>query len=370
MRIKQTERALVFKGGKLTDILDPGQRNLKGLLPNHELRVHSVSVPELFDESVTQLLADKPAFAEDYFSYAELGDDEIGLLYFDGLLTEVLGPGTRRIYWKVMRDIRIERIKPAETPQVPQKLIPAVARLNSANIQNLLVWDYEDCYLFRNGQLVEKLAPGRYAFWVGFGELAFQKADRRVQTLTVNGQELLTSDRIGLRVNLDVAFRITDSRKMLDKASDWKNQIYLAAQGAIRQVIGRSDLDSLLERNAENEAEILRLLKQAAGEIGITIDQATLKDLILPGEMRGIMNKVIAAEKQAQANAIRRREETAETRSMLNTARLMENNPVLLRLKELEALEQVVDKVGQLNVYNGLTGVVDDLVSLRAPKGN
>ena len=84
--------------------------------------------------------------------------------------------------------------------------------------------------------------------------------------------------------------------------------------------------------------------------------------MILPGEMKTILNQVVEAEKVAQANLIRRREETAATRSLLNTARLMEENPTLLRLKELETLEKVTEKVGSLTVYGGLEGVLKNMV--------
>jgi len=90
-----------------------------------------------------------------------------------------------------------------------------------------------------------------------------------------------------------------------------------------------------------------------------------VKDIILPGDIRELMNRVIEAEKTAQANVIKRREETAATRSLLNTAKLMEDNPVLLRLKELEALEKVSEKVGNVIVGNGMDGVLDDLVRIK-----
>jgi regulator of protease activity HflC (stomatin/prohibitin superfamily) len=87
--------------------------------------------------------------------------------------------------------------------------------------------------------------------------------------------------------------------------------------------------------------------------------------VILPGEMRDILNKVVTAEKEAEANVIRRREETNATRALLNTAKVMAENPVMLRLKELEALEKVAGKVERLTVHNGTKGLLSDLVSLK-----
>ncbi|MDJ0852098.1 MAG: slipin family protein, partial [Myxococcota bacterium] len=78
-----------------------------------------------------------------------------------------------------------------------------------------------------------------------------------------------------------------------------------------------------------------------------------------------ILNQVVEAEKAAQANLIRRREETAATRSLHNTAKMLERSPVLLRLKELEALEKVTERIGHMTVYGGLDGVLQELVKIR-----
>ena len=88
--------------------------------------------------------------------------------------------------------------------------------------------------------------------------------------------------------------------------------------------------------------------------------------MLFRSEMRDILNKVVEAEKEAEANVIRRREETNATRSLLNTAKVMEENPSMLRLKELEALEKIAEKVQTLTVHNGTQGLLDDIVKLRA----
>ena len=93
------------------------------------------------------------------------------------------------------------------------------------------------------------------------------------------------------------------------------------------------------------------------------IIDAGVKDIILPGEIRDIMNTVLIAEKRAQANVITRREEVASTRSLLNTAKLMEENPTLYRLKELEHIERICENVGSLNL-NGSGGVLSQLFAL------
>jgi regulator of protease activity HflC (stomatin/prohibitin superfamily) len=93
-----------------------------------------------------------------------------------------------------------------------------------------------------------------------------------------------------------------------------------------------------------------------------------VKDIILPGEMRDMLNQVVAAEKLAQANLIRRREETAATRSLLNTARLMDENPLLIRMKELETLEKLTEKVDRISLMGGFDGMLTNLLSPYASK--
>ena len=83
----------------------------------------------------------------------------------------------------------------------------------------------------------------------------------------------------------------------------------------------------------------------------------------MPGEIKDIMNSVLVAEKTAQANVISRREEVASTRSLLNTAKLMDENKTLYKLKELEYLERICDRVGEISV-NGNAGLVEQLGQL------
>jgi regulator of protease activity HflC (stomatin/prohibitin superfamily) len=118
----------------------------------------------------------------------------------------------------------------------------------------------------------------------------------------------------------------------------------------------KTDIDEAVSADVRREMEAY----------GVRVSVIALKDIILPGDIRDILNQVVTAEKQAQANLIRRREETAATRSLLNTAKLMEGNPLLVRLKELETLEKVADKVEKITVVGGLNALLERTVTLRA----
>ena len=128
--------------------------------------------------------------------------------------------------------------------------------------------------------------------------------------------------------------------------------------------LGTRTLDTLLGEKGTLDKEVAAYVRERVAEHGIELSNVGVKDVILPGEMKEILNQVVEAEKVSQANVIKRREETAATRSLLNTAKLMEDNPTLLRLKELEVLEKVTEKVDRLTGFGGLDGVLKDTVKI------
>jgi len=109
-------------------------------------------------------------------------------------------------------------------------------------------------------------------------------------------------------------------------------------------------------------ASVLQKLKEKEADLYVEFTDSGVKDIILPGEVRDIMNTVLIAEKRAQANVITRREEVASTRSLLNTAKLMDENTTLYKLKELEYIEKICDKVGNISVGNSdILGQLNDI---------
>lgn len=128
-------------------------------------------------------------------------------------------------------------------------------------------------------------------------------------------------------------------------------------------------MDELLAQKEAAAALVREKLKEKEDFYCVELADVGIKDIILPGEIRDIMNTVLVAEKKAQANVIMRREEVASTRSLLNTARLMEENRVLYHLKEMEYLERICDKVGSISVAGG-RGILEQLGEMMGTKEN
>jgi regulator of protease activity HflC (stomatin/prohibitin superfamily) len=180
--------------------------------------------------------------------------------------------------------------------------------------------------------------------------------DQREQVVDVAGQEIMTADKVTLRLNAVVTFKVRDALRAVTAVEDHRQALYREAQLALRAIVGARTLEALLGEKDAVGRELDAALRTRVGEIGLEVVSLGIRDVILPGEMKELMNKVIEAQKAAEAALISRREETAAVRSQANTARLLEQNPTLMRLREIEALEKVAEK-GRLSVMLGEGGL-------------
>jgi regulator of protease activity HflC (stomatin/prohibitin superfamily) len=148
--------------------------------------------------------------------------------------------------------------------------------------------------------------------------------------------------------------------KALYENKDYEKHLYVLLQLALREYVGGLTLDELLDKKDTIAEFILKNTAQKVAFLGIEVKSCGVRDIILPGDMKDIMNQVLMAEKKAQANIIMRREETASMRSLLNTAKLMEENETLWKLKEMEYVEKIADKIGSISVA-GNGQIIDQL---------
>ena len=268
--------------------------------------------------------------------------------------------------------IRVEVVNIQDNIQIEQKYIGLLTNVTDSQLrldvsQAVLlaeVANFAKGLLYSDGQLVDELNAGVKAFWKFNHKLMVDYVDTRVRVLEVSGQEILTKDKVSLRVNLTAQYRIKEPKLAKTRLSDVSDFLYKELQLVLRETIGTRTLDTLLSNKGELDQSVFNQAATKLAKFGIDLNSAGVKDIILPGEMKTILNQVVEAEKTAQANVIKRREETAATRSLLNTAKLMEQNPTLLRLKELETLEKVTEKVDKLTVFGGLDGVLQDTIRI------
>jgi len=371
--IAQHERGVYMKDRSIVKILEPGIYREFDLLGRVAVEVLNLTVPEFNHPYVDVLVKDNRDLVEKYFQVVELGEYEVGLVYKNAKLSGILAPGTRQLYWKGPIDVTVEVLNIDQDFAVPQAIrgLIAYARMDAMPreiINYVYISEIADNHvglLIVDGELLQSLKPGLYLYWKFNRNVKVEKVELRMQVMEVQGQEILTKDKVSLRVNLSAQYQITHPVTARSKLADVTDYVYREMQFALRQAVGMRTLDTLLGDKDELDNVIYSAVKGKVAEFGIEVRSVGVKDVILPGDMKDILNQVVEAEKVAQANVIKRREETAATRSLLNTARLMDDNPTLMRLKELEVLEKVTEKVDKLTVFGGLDGVLNDTVQIK-----
>lgn len=361
------ERVIVLRRGLPIRALPPGRHTVWGF----GLGERRWSTASLLFEMPAEMRALLPA---DWFRELTIAPHERAILWVDGRPKAFLGPGVHR-FWELEDPQHVQLFSVLEpAPELTAEIASIIPR---DQIVDVTVLEHQQGLLYVKGRLVRTLAPGRHSFWSTHeAPVIVRPIDTRVVQATIAGQELMTRDKVTLRLTVAVEYAIEDAALATHAVENVGNAIYLLVQLAARQFVGGVVLDELLE----GRDTMTRFLEADAAEkarrFGVRVERIGVKDIVLPGEMKTLLNKVIEAEKEAAANVILRREETAATRSLANTAKLMAEQPLLLRLKELDSLKEMAAKVHEVRLVvagNGMstmnalvpTGFLAD-----APKGD
>ena len=345
IKINAYQVGLVFENRKLVTILEEGTFWVFG---NKEVLVYEMKQSFVAPIELTILLRNEKL--NSMLEIIEVADNEIAFYFVNGIFKEILTTG-RYAFWKGYTEnkfVKADLSKVNITEQIPVTLLENLkVRPFTRKFQ---VMNFEKALLFVNGTFVKELNAGTYYFWNNAITIEVKNVDIRKQQMEISGQELLTKDKATLRINFFVKYQIIDVTKALVNNKEFDKQLYVFMQLILRAFVGNFTLDELLSKKDTIAATILEEASSKVTELGLTISDAGIKDIILPGDMKEIMNQVLVAEKKAQANSIMRREETAAMRSMLNTAKLMEENDMLWKLKEMEYVEKIADRIGEITI--------------------
>jgi len=371
--VKKNERGLLLRNGDFERVLQPGTHWLVAGLDQLLVERFALEQPAFTHTIAEYLMAKEPQIVAAEFVRVELNEHQVGLRTDNGTLVEVLAPATRRLYWKGLVDVQVEVIDIAALAEVPAAVVARLVQtqLRQRSVQGLAgvlqvqVPDHGAGILSVDGKVERLLTAGSYAFWKFNRNVSVEQVDLRLQALEVTGQEILTRDKVALRLNLSATWRYTDVLKAFKELSKPAEHLYRELQFGLRAAVGTRSLDELLENKTVIDEVVTAQVTAKLAGYGLQLDGVGVKDIVLPGEMKTILAQVVEAGKAAEANVIRRREETAATRSLLNTAKVMEGNPVALRMKELETLERVAERIDKISVFGGLDQVLNGLVKLR-----
>ncbi len=343
--INDNQKGLLFRNGRFERLLEAGKYHLFG---SRQVEILSVEMQIASKYCTLETLLTDAELKESVV-LAEVPDGHIALHFEDGRYVGWIDGG-KHAFWQAGKAHEFQ-IVDITVPDVDPAIPVYILQTNpGGHIKKVMVEENERGLLYVNGRFTRLLEPGVHWFWTNMAEVLAYTVDMRLQQKNITGQEILTQDKVPLRINFVCDYRITDPVKANEEIESYEEQFHVAAQMALREYVGRYKLDEILENKEGISAFVLQRLKEREAALYLEIKSAGVKDIILPGEIRSIMNEVVAAEKKAQANVITRREEVASTRSLLNTAKLMDENQTLYRLKEMEYLERICANIGDINI--------------------
>lgn len=368
--IRKGQLGLLAKNGDYYQVLEAGEHRLRWF-NTPEVLVVNLDGSEVPEALANYLRRFQPDWVTRYALAVDLNDSEAGALYMNEVLQEILPPSTRRLYWRADEALKLVRMDTRQV-QVPAEVMNAVLQPRRSGavkgreaMLTVQVPAWHAGVLKIDGETQALLPPGLTAYWKVNHLVDAEVVDTRLQVLEVGGQEILTKDKVNLRLNLAANWRYRDVLQAFAQLTKPLDHLYRELQFALREAVGTRTLDELLEDKQVIDEVVSAQVKDRMAPYGIDVASLGVKDIVLPGDMKTILSRLVEAEKSAQANVIRRREETAATRSLLNTAKVMENNPVALRLKELETLERVAERIDKISVFGGLDQVLHGLVNIK-----
>lgn len=355
--IKDNQAGFVLKNGVFQKMITAGTWHFP------KIAGYTVVIEEMLGELdylevPYQVLSGDAAFLNATV-HTEIPDGSVGFIYMNGKLTSF---ASRKdyVFWNVFDKYEVRVVPMTETvigAEVTKQMLSLVPKHLYTEVS---VGEGQVGLVYYDNVMQNQLSKGVYRFWNYYHVVSCCVLDMKQTELDILGQEILTKDKIGIRMNVACMYKIRDAVEFVATISDLKGQLYPAVQLVIREIVGNYKLDEILEAKEQISGEIYEALKRKEEMFCVNFLTAGIKDIILPGEIREIMNSVLVAEKAAQANVIARREEVASTRSLLNTAKLMDENQTLYKLKELEYLEKICEKVGEISV-NGNMGIMEQL---------
>ncbi len=356
--VGQDEKVVLYRNKVPLRLLEANEKPYKFYLRGYNVKRWEMSQPFISDQKDVEVLKDCE-WLKDELEVVNVDHLERAVIWVKGRIFIILETG-EYVYWKNLRSFDIEKIS-AVDPVIRHNKISEFYRYAKMS-QVMSVYNVAQGsigVLFTADGKRRQLEAGTYAMWKNVEPFEFRAQEMRLEQMAISGQELMTKDNMTLRVNLDVSYQVENVDKFIDVSQSATSFLYNRAQLALRELVSHQTLDNLLAEKDSLSKELFSVIDEAAKDVGITVKYAGVRDIILPGDLKDILNQVITAKKNAEANVIKRREETASTRSLLNTAKLIEDNPIMMRLKEIEAAQEIMQKVDTVTMFDGLAGLLD-----------
>lgn len=213
-------------------------------------------------------------------------------------------------------------------------IIPPVFRRFFSRIT---IFEFQKGLRYSRGKFDCIVEPGQY--WIYNSVTTITVVDRRMRFVSVPGQEIVSSDGISLKMSIAAYYRISDPVKAIHEVENYQDALYLALQLSLRDIVQAMAIDDIMASRSTISEKMLENSKAKAEELGLTLLEASVKDFMLPGDLKKVFSQVVNARKEGLAALEKARGETAALRNLANAASLMEKNPALLSLRTIQSIE-------------------------------
>ncbi|HLY25240.1 MAG TPA: slipin family protein [Aggregatilineales bacterium] len=235
--------------------------------------------------------------------------------------------------------------------------------------QEAIIWENERGLLYRNGRYERLLTPGRYEFW-RWEKVRITRVSARQMSEVINGQEILTSDKIEVRISLVAQYIVTDPPLAINSVESFTELMYQELQLGLREAVASRTIDQLLEAREEIGVALLALVAPSALTYGVTLRRVGIRDIVLPGVVRTVFLKEVEADRTGRADLVRARHEIAAARTRANTARILSENPNVARMQEIDALVSLAGKPGNVVLLPNLADMLVPRAAEATTNGN
>jgi regulator of protease activity HflC (stomatin/prohibitin superfamily) len=230
-------------------------------------------------------------------------------------------------------------------------LVAAAARLAS----RVVVFEYERGLRFSRGHFKGVLSPGVY--WYSPSVSKIIKVDTRPARTAVAGQEVLSADGVAIKASITATYQIKDPERAVLGTESYQTAIHTELQLALRSIVSSLPVEDLLSRRGDLPAQLKGIAADPLRAIGVELQDAAVRDLTFPGELKKIFTQVVKARQEGLAALEKARGETAALRNLANAAQMIERSPQLMQLRLLQVLAQQPGNTLVLGVQQGGTPI-------------
>ncbi|MCP4425570.1 MAG: slipin family protein [Chloroflexi bacterium] len=202
-----------------------------------------------------------------------------------------------------------------------------------------VVQEYERGVIFRLGRVVGAKGPGLFFIIPIIDRMI--KVDLRTVTLDVPAQEAITGDNVTVKVNAVVYFRVLDPVNAIIQVEDYRRATWQIAQTSLRNVIGQSDMDHILQDRERINETLQHIIDEATEPWGIKVSIVEIKDVELNQSMIRAMARQAEAERERRAKVIHAEGELQASEQLAQAAKRMNEESGAMTLRYLQTLVEI-----------------------------